>query len=158
MSAMTLNVGLPDTHGARRLVEFGVPSADGAGSGWFQVEAGPESESLEKEPDDSVAEATSVQFPGVLNGRFDRLGDQDYFKFKGQKGQRLHCVACSRELGSASDVYMSLHKADGSNVAEARQERRRLGGDKCPKLIERSCSASVTDAGRRSSSGSPQTW
>jgi hypothetical protein len=120
---ITLNVGLPDTHGARRLVPFGVPSADGAGSGWFQVEAGPESESLETEPNDSVAEATSAQFPGVFNGRFDKLGDQDYFKFKGQKGQRLHCVACSRELGSASDVYMSLHKADGSSIAEARQER-----------------------------------
>src|SRR5204862_533669 len=77
----------------------------------------------EQEPNDSVTEATSAQFPGVFNGRFDKLGDRDYFKFKGVKGQRLHCAACSRELGSASDVYMSLHKADGSNIAEARQER-----------------------------------
>lgn len=118
-----LNVALPDTLNTRRLVSFGVPSADGAGSGWFQVEAGPESESLEREPNDSVAEATSVQFPGVLNGRFDKPGDRDYFKFKAQKGQRLHCVARSRELGSACDVYMRLHKADGSKIADARQER-----------------------------------
>jgi hypothetical protein len=119
-----LNVALPDTRNTRRFVSFGVPSLDGAGSGWFQVEASPESETLEHEPNDSVAEATAAQFPGVLNGRFDKPGDRDYFKFKAQKGQRLHCVACSRELGSACDVYMSLHKADGSQLAEARQERR----------------------------------
>ena len=64
-----------------------------------------------------------LQFPGVLNGRFDKLGDRDYFKFKAQKGQRVHCVAKSRELGSACDVYLSLHKGDGSKIAEARQER-----------------------------------
>ena len=118
-----LNVALPDTHNTRRFVSFGVPSADGAGSGWFQVEASPESESLEHEPNDSVAEATAAQFPGVLNGRFDKPGDRDYFKFNGKKASDLHCVACSRELGSACDVYMSLHKADGSQLAEARQER-----------------------------------
>lgn len=123
---MKLHVGLPETHEARRIVSFGVPSADGGGSGWFQVEAGQEIESLEQEPNDSVAEATSARFPGILNGRFDKLGDRDYFKFKGQKGQRLHCVVGSRELGSKCDVYMSLHKVDGSKIMEARQERQTI--------------------------------
>ena len=118
-----LNVALPASNNTRRLVSFGVPSADGAGSGWFQVEASPESEALEHEPNDSVADATLARFPGVLNGRFDKPGDQDYFKFTLQKGQRLHCVASSRELGSACDVYLSLHKSDGSLLSEARQER-----------------------------------
>ncbi len=118
-----LNVALPDTHGARRLVSFGVPNTAGGNSGWFNVEAGAESESLEQEPNDSVAKATSAQFPGVLNGRFEKPADRDYFKFKLHKGQHFHCVAVSRELGAACDVYMSLHKADGSQLAEARQER-----------------------------------
>src|SRR6187401_2799481 len=91
-----LNVALPATYNARRLVSFGVPSTDGTGSGWFQVEASPAREALEHEPNDSVADATRAQFPGVLNGRFDKAGDQDYFKFTLQKGQRLHCVASSR--------------------------------------------------------------
>ena len=120
---MKLHVALPETTDARRLVSFGVPSADGGGSGWFQVEASQASESLEHEPNDSTAEATSARFPGILNGRFDKPGDRDYFKFKGKKGQRLHCVVVSRELGSACDVYMSVHKAGGSKIAEARQER-----------------------------------
>ena len=100
-----------------------MPPPTNAGSGWFQVEANPGSESLEQEPNDSLAEATPAQFPGVLNGRLDKPGDRDYFKFQAQKGQRVHCVAKTRELGSACDLYLSLHKADGSQIAVARQER-----------------------------------
>ena len=32
-------------------------------------------------------------------------------------------MAKTRELGSPCDLYMSLHKADGSQIAVARQER-----------------------------------
>ena len=118
-----LHVALPDTRNARRLVCFGAPGANNAGSGWFQVEAGPESESLEQEPNDRLAEATQAQVPGILNGRLDKLGDRDCFKFKAHKGQRVHCEAKTRELGSPCDVNLSLHKADGSRLAKARQDR-----------------------------------
>jgi hypothetical protein len=119
----TVHVELPDTGTARRIVSFGVPSAGAGGSGWFQVEANPGSETLEREPNDSLAEATPTQVPGALNGRFDKAGDRDHFKFQAKKSQRVHCAARTRELGSACDLYMSLHKSDGSQIAEARQER-----------------------------------
>ncbi len=118
-----LHVALPDTRNTRRLAFFSVPTAENAGSGWFQVETGPESESLEQEPNDNLAEATQAQFPGVLNGRLDKPGDRDCFKFTAKKGQHVRCVAKTRELGSPCDVYLSLHKADGSKLAEARQDR-----------------------------------
>jgi hypothetical protein len=53
----------------------------------------------------------------------DKPGDHDHFKFQAKKGQRMHCVAKTRELGSPCDLYMSLHKADGSQIALARQDR-----------------------------------
>jgi hypothetical protein len=118
-----LNVGLPDTRNSRRLVGFGASSANNAGSGWFQIEAGPGNESIEQEPNDRVAESTQAQIPGVLNGRLDKLGDRDCFKFTAHKGQRVHCEAKTRELGSPCDVNMTLLKSDGSKVAEARQDR-----------------------------------
>jgi hypothetical protein len=118
-----LHVGLPDTHHTRRLVRFGAPSANNAGSGWFQVEAGPDTESLEQEPNDHLAEATRTQVPGVINGRLDKLGDRDCFEFNARKGKRVHCEAKTRELGSPCDVNMTLLKSDGAKVAEARQDR-----------------------------------
>lgn len=118
-----LNVELPDTSNARRLVYFGTPGPNYGGSGWFPVEVGPEVELLEQEPNDRISQSTQVQIPGVLNGRLDKLGDRDCFKFKARKGQRLHCEAKTRELGSPCDVNLRLFKADGSKVAEARQDR-----------------------------------
>jgi hypothetical protein len=118
-----LHVAVPDTHKTNRLAFFSVPTAGNAGSGWFQVEAGPGSEWLEQEPNDNISEATQAQFPGVLNGRLSKPGDRDCFKFTAKKGQRVHCVAKTRELGSPCDVNVILHKADGTKLAEARQDR-----------------------------------
>jgi hypothetical protein len=117
--ASPLNVALPAI-AEPRLVWFSVPTA--GGSGWFQVEANPGNESLEREPNDSVAEASPIQFPGAINGRIDKTGDRDYFKFPAKKGQRVHCVPKTRELGSACDLAVSMLKADGSPIAVARQE------------------------------------
>jgi hypothetical protein len=120
-AAEPLHVALPVVAGSARLFSFGVPSAGDAGSGWFQAEVNPGSESLELEPNDSVTNATEARFPGAFNGRFDKPGDHDHFKFHAKKGQRVHCVAKTRQLGSPCDLYMSLHKADGSQLEVARQ-------------------------------------
>ena len=120
----TLNVSLPEARDAPRLASFSVPSANGGGSGWFQVEANPKSEALEQEPNDSLAAATPSLIPGALNGRLDKSGDHDFFKFQARKGQQVHCVALTRELGSPCDLYLSLQNADGAQIAVARQERR----------------------------------
>jgi hypothetical protein len=119
-----LHVALPNSSGTPRLASFSVASVFNTGSGWFQVEANPGNESLEAEPNDSFAEASAAQFPGALNGRLDKAGDRDCFKFKAKKGQRVYCLAMTRELGSPCDLHMSLHKHDGSQIAAARQERR----------------------------------
>ena len=118
-----LHVSIPAERDEPQLAAFSVPAADGAGSGWFQVEASPQSQSLEQEPNDAAETATAAQLPGAINGRLDQPGDRDSFKFHARKGQRLHCVGRTRELGSPCDLYLSLHKADGSQIAVARQER-----------------------------------
>jgi hypothetical protein len=120
--ASLLNAVMPNVAVSPRVVSFSVPSLENAGSGWFQVEANPGNETLELEPNDSPAEATPAQLLGAINGRFDKAGDRDCFKFRLTKGQRLHFVAKTRELGSPCDVQMSLHKADGTQIAVARQE------------------------------------
>jgi hypothetical protein len=118
-----LHVSIPAERDEPQLAAFSVPAAAGAGSGWFQVEASPQSQALEQEPNDVAETATAAQIPGALNGRLDQPGDRDSFKFHARKGQRLHCVGRTRELGSPCDLYLSLHKADGSQIAVARQER-----------------------------------
>jgi hypothetical protein len=121
-----LHVTLPQVVGSPRLVSFGVQSEVGAGSGWFQVEANPGAESLELEPNDTITDATPAKFPSALNGRLDKPGDHDHFKFQAKKGQRVHGIAKTREFGSPCDLYMSLHRVDGSQIVLARQDRQTM--------------------------------
>jgi hypothetical protein len=119
-----VHVRMPNAPNRARVATFSVPGRPDMGSGWFQAEANSGSESLEVEPNDGSDTATVAAFPGALNGRLDKAGDRDCFKFQAKKGQRIHCVAITRELGSPCDLYMTLHKRDGTQIAEARQERR----------------------------------
>jgi hypothetical protein len=118
-----LHVSIPALDDEPQLAPFSVPSTGDAGSGWFHVEASPRAETLEQEPNDAADTATAAQIPGALNGRLDQPGDRDHFKFHALKGQRIHCVGRTRQLGSPCDLYLSLHKADGAQIALARQER-----------------------------------
>jgi hypothetical protein len=118
-----LHVSIPAARDEPQLASFSVPSTANGGSGWFQVEANPQAETLEHEPNDVVDAATAAQIPGALNGRLDQQGDRDHFKFHALKGQRVHFVGRTRELGSPCDLYLSLHKADGMQIAVARQDR-----------------------------------
>lgn len=118
-----LNLATPAEPARRALAAFGIPGGNGAGSGWFSVETSNAQETLEAEPNDTPSAATAGKFPGVINGRIDRAGDRDHFKFAAHKGQHLHCVAKTRELGSTCDIDFSLHQGDGTKLAAANQGR-----------------------------------
>ncbi|MCA9231453.1 MAG: PPC domain-containing protein [Planctomycetales bacterium] len=117
-----LHVALPKVSDPR-LLPYSVRSSQDDGSSWFQVQSSPGEQMLEQEPNNEVAEATVATFPGVINGRLEQPGDRDHFRFHATKGQRLHAVAMTRSLGSPCDLYLSLHKADGSQLAVAPQAR-----------------------------------
>ncbi|MEO2049204.1 MAG: hypothetical protein ABGX16_21810 [Pirellulales bacterium] len=115
-----VHIELPNNSTTAELVSFGIPTT--TGSGWFQVESHPGREFVEQEPNNTPDTATTVEVPGVLNGRFETSGDADHYRFQAKAGQRLHFVAKSREVGSPCDLYMSLHKgADGARLALAQQ-------------------------------------
>lgn len=73
---------------------------------------------LEQEPNDTLAEATPGELPLNFNGRIERPGDVDHFRFKAVKGQvyDIHCFA--RRIRSPLDPVMVLQRAsDGGGVA-----------------------------------------
>ena len=64
----------------------------------FQVETLPES--AEKEPNDSAAAAQRVKLPVMVNGRIDRPGDWDVFRFEGRAGEAIVAEVYARRLDS----------------------------------------------------------
>jgi hypothetical protein len=75
-------------------------------------------EVLESEPNDSLAQANRVTVPVVVNGRIQKSGDEDYFVFKAEEGQKLLMEVDARRLDSPLDSVLTLFDAAGKKLAE----------------------------------------
>ncbi|MEC9096164.1 MAG: PPC domain-containing protein [Planctomycetota bacterium] len=100
-------------------VRAGVRTVDGAISGFARARASSDTQTVEVEPNNEIAQATATTFPGGASGVFQKPGDQDYFKFTATKGQRFRFSGHSLKLGSPAVVNFRVLKADGSQLALA---------------------------------------
>lgn len=71
---------------------------------------------LEKEPNNSIKEATPAELPMALNGILEKPGDVDYFKFKMKKGETYEIECYGRRIRSAIDAVMVLYNAAGQGI------------------------------------------
>ncbi len=81
----------------------------------FQVGTLPEV--LEREPNDRRDQAVSIKLPVILNGRIDRPGDWDVFRFEGRSGERIVSEVYARRLGSPLDSVLRLTDSSGRQLA-----------------------------------------
>ncbi len=81
----------------------------------YAVDALPES--TESEPNDATGEAQEVTFPLIVNGRIERPGDVDMFRFEGQGGQEMVAEVYARRLNSPLDSVLRLVDSAGGEVA-----------------------------------------
>lgn len=72
---------------------------------------------VEKEPNNAVGEATAGPAPGAFNGLIGEPGDVDFFKFTAVKGQQLDIRVHARQLRSELDSLLTIHNASGGAVA-----------------------------------------
>ena len=73
-------------------------------------------EKLEQEPNNEAAKANRIAVPGAVTGRFEQKGDSDAFVFTLKKGVRYTLEAQTHELGSPTEVYMTLRDAKGAQL------------------------------------------
>jgi hypothetical protein len=74
-------------------------------------------ECLETEPNNEKRKAQSLVLPMIVNGRIDRSGDWDVFRFKGRAGEKIAIEVLARRLGSPLDSLLKLFGPDGKMVA-----------------------------------------
>ena len=70
-----------------------------------------------QEPNDQPANAQPVTLPIIVNGRIDRPGDWDVFRFEGRAGQQIVAEVDARRLDSPLDSVLKLTDADGKQLA-----------------------------------------
>ena len=81
----------------------------------FMVDTLPEG--FEKEPNNSPSTAQRVKLPIIMNGRIDRPGDWDVFRFQGRAGQAIVAEVYARRLDSPLDSVLKLTDAKGAQLA-----------------------------------------
>jgi hypothetical protein len=90
-----------------------------------RLAVGNEPEILEKEPNNSIAQAQAVPLPVTINGHIDggmKEGgrpDEDYFRFHANKGERLSIDVAAARLGSALDSVIEVLDVHGNDLPRA---------------------------------------
>ena len=72
--------------------------------------------SLEVEPNNTVALATPAILPNAFNGILQEPGDIDFFKFTAKQGQVFEVECYGRRIRSAIDPVMTLYNAQGAGI------------------------------------------
>lgn len=81
----------------------------------FAVDPQPATE--DTEPNNLAAQAQLLALPTVVNGRIDRPGDEDVFRFSGKAGETIIAEVVARRLNSPLDSVIRLTDADGKTIA-----------------------------------------
>jgi hypothetical protein len=81
----------------------------------FAVDTLPEC--LEKEPNNNPSDAQQVTLPVIVNGRIDKPGDWDVFRFDGRAGEEIVADVDARKLDSPLDSVLKLTDAAGRQLA-----------------------------------------
>lgn len=90
-----------------------------------RLAVGNEPEILEREPNDSIAQAQVVSLPVTINGHIDAEGkqgaapDEDYFRFHASKGERLNIDVAAARLGSPLDSVIEVLDGQGKPIPRA---------------------------------------
>lgn len=78
--------------------------------------AGDLPESLELEPNDEAMQAQMLGLPIVANGRIDRPGDRDLYRFHATAGSKLTVRVAAQQLGSPLDAVVTISDATGKEL------------------------------------------
>jgi hypothetical protein len=80
-------------------------------------------EIMEKEPNNSLAQAEAVTLPVTINGHIDGGAagavDEDYFRFRASKGQQLTIDVQAARVGSPLDSVIEILDAQGNAIPRA---------------------------------------
>lgn len=115
---LLLDLAVPADPALRQL-RVGVRYPTGQGTAATTIVTSAQDESIEFEPNNTPETASPARLGGAWSGRFAQAKDRDYFQFEAPAGARFQFTGQTRSLGSPTDLFLRLYKADGAVVAEA---------------------------------------
>lgn len=114
-----VHVKAPESAEPGSRVEIPFTSAAGKAMNSKSLVVGEFPEFDEQGSNDDPAGANVVQAPVTINGRIEKPGDVDLFRFSAKRGQRLIVDVNARRLGSPLDSQIELLDATGQPLPRA---------------------------------------
>ncbi len=74
-------------------------------------------ETTEREPNDTPTGSQTVTLPVTINGKIQRAGDPDVFRFEARAGDRIVAEVIARRLHSPLDSSLLLEDAKGQKIS-----------------------------------------
>jgi len=71
-------------------------------------------ECVETEANDTIEDAQQIELPKIVNGRIDKPGDIDVFRFEGRAGDKVVADVMARRLNSPLDSLVRVTDAAGA--------------------------------------------
>jgi hypothetical protein len=90
-----------------------------------RIAVGSDPEVFEREPNSTIAQAQTISLPVTINGRINHeanesaVPDEDYFRFRANKGERLNIEVAASRLGSKLDSLIEVLDARGNSIPRA---------------------------------------
>lgn len=88
------------------------------------VRVSPDPNSVEVEPNNTLAEATPVAFPSAFNGILETPGDHDYIKFTATKGQTFEVECYGRRIRTGIDPVMHIFRVKDGRALSGNDDSR----------------------------------
>ncbi len=105
-----------------KTVPVQVKTPGGATLNTLKLQVDNEPAILEKEPNNSAAEAQKITFPVTIDGHIAggaKQADEDYFRFSARKGEHLTIEVIAARLGSPLDSLIEVLDAEGHPIPRA---------------------------------------
>ncbi len=96
-----------------------IPTALAGSVPAFAAEESPGSKVFDASTNNDASTAISMELPALIEGRFDRPGDRDYFRFSAAKDQRVVFQGTTRGIGSPCDLSLAVCNLNGRVIAES---------------------------------------
>ncbi len=96
----------------------GGPAGPGGGRSLLPVQVVGDDVLVEREPNGRREQAQELPTGGRVSGRFEKPGDQDWYRVSLKKGRKIQVVGNTASIGVAGRLYMRLVDAEGRTMVE----------------------------------------
>ncbi len=117
MEESRIDLIMPDAAGTTPIASLAAKGRRSGQSGIVSIPVGNLPIQVEEEPNNSSNNATRIAWPSLIQGRFQKPADVDWYEFTARSGDKIVFTGRTRSVGSGCDLSIELLDSSGKRLA-----------------------------------------